>query len=91
MLQPDGTVLTYEMMLNVVFLVLLRWDYDKECGKLVDLLSGFGVLRLFPDSVSLTMLVTRFLSLCSKLDGSGYKKGGAVEEDGGGGGGVVVG
>ncbi|GKA32706.1 pentatricopeptide repeat-containing protein [Tanacetum coccineum] len=38
MLQPDGKVLANEMTLNVVFPVLLRWDYGKECDKFVDLL-----------------------------------------------------
>ncbi|GJZ99620.1 pentatricopeptide repeat-containing protein [Tanacetum coccineum] len=59
MLQPDGKVLANEMTLNVVFPVLLRWDYGKECDKFVDLLPRFGVLGVFPDSVWLTKLVTK--------------------------------
>nr|GEV70767.1 hypothetical protein [Tanacetum cinerariifolium] len=79
LLQPDGTILTNEMTLHVSFSILLRWDYDKECDKFVDLLprvrtpfecvkkvlrddlkkGALVVIGLFPDSVLLTMMVTK--------------------------------
>ncbi|XP_071717195.1 uncharacterized protein [Rutidosis leptorrhynchoides] len=59
MLEPNANFPANEATLNIVFPVLLRWNWEKKSEEFIDLIPKLAIHGVFPSNIWLTQLITK--------------------------------